>query len=232
MATGLSRTILNLAHRWPMLFQEALAARRAGLVPRWMSAHWFWDVLEKEFPQTAFRMWLRTVMYRECLILLQDLTPEALDVLEISPGTDSWKQLSTFRSVASVDHPRFDICRDRLDRTFDLVIADQVLEHVLWPYRAVRNIHAMLRDGGHFLCTTPFMIKVHEVPVDCSRWTETGLRYLLAEGGFSLDSVKTGSWGNRACVKGNFKRWPPQRWFRSLRNEPDFPVAVWALARK
>lgn len=90
----------------------------------------------------------------------------------------------------------------------------------------------MLKPGGYFLVTTPFLIKVHPVPHDCTRWTETGIKYFLHEGGFPMEDTVTGSWGNRACVKANFKRWARRGWFGSLKNEPDFPVSVWALARK
>jgi len=72
---------------------------------------------------------------------------------------------------------------------------------------------------------------VHNVPIDCNRWTELGLSYLLQEGGFAQDDIQTASWGNRACVRANFRRWR-KRGFGSLRNEPDFPVMVWAFARK
>jgi SAM-dependent methyltransferase len=118
-----------------------------------------------------------------------------------------------------------------LPSRFDLIIADQVFEHLLWPYRAGRNVRSMVKPGGHFLMTTPFLIKVHESPVDCSRWTELGLKHLLAECGFPLEEIRTGSWGNRACVRANFRRWA-RKGFRSLANESEFPVTVWALAKK
>ena len=39
--------------------------------------------------------------------------------------------------------------------------------------------------------------------------------------------------GNRRCVVANFRGWPSWvRWKHTLRNEPDFPVVVWAFARK
>jgi len=174
--------------------------------------------------------WARTVMYRECFRLVRGLDPSKLDVLEISAGP-AWKPLG-FKSYTEANFPEFDVCSMTLPRTFDLIIADQVFEHLLWPYRAGRNIHSMLRPGGHLLVTTPFLIKVHEVPVDCSRWTELGMKHLLAECGFRIDCIQTGSWGNRACVKANFRRWARRGWFRSLANEPEFPVSVWALALK
>ena len=58
------------------------------------------------------------------------------------------------------------------------------------------------------------------------------MKYFLAEAGFSLENTETGSWGNRSCVKANFNKWARRGWFGSLRNEPDFPVVVWALAKK
>jgi hypothetical protein len=59
------------------------------------------------------------------------------------------------------------------------------------------------------------------------------MRHLLAEGGFDLDRITTGSWGNRSCVRSNLLMWTPyNRWLHSLRNEEDYPIQVWALARK
>ena len=174
--------------------------------------------------------WTRTVMYRECFKLVRQLDPAQLDALEISAG-HMWQRLG-FKSFTEANFPDFDICTGRVPGDFDLIIADQVFEHLLWPYRAGRNVYEMLRPGGHFMVTTPFMIRVHAIPVDCTRWTELGMKHFLAECGFPLDGIKTGSWGNRACVKANFKKWARRGWFGSLRNEPEFPVSVWALAQK
>lgn len=174
--------------------------------------------------------WGRVVMYDRCGALLRSLNPPALDALEISSG-HCWQRFG-FGSLTEANYPEFDVCAQTLARQFDIIIADQVFEHLLWPRRAVGNVLAMLKPGGHFLVTTPFLIKVHRVPEDCSRWTETGLKYLLHEGGFPLENIQTGSWGNRACVKANLVRWVRRGWGRSLRNEPEFPLVVWALARK
>jgi hypothetical protein len=36
-----------------------------------------------------------------------------------------------------------------------------------------------------------------------------------------------------SILEANFNGWPSWVWWKhSLRNEPDFPVVVWALARK
>ena len=179
--------------------------------------------------------WSRVVLYRELFEYVRSINPGSLDVLEIAPGgpNSAWRALD-FRRYESVDYPDFDICNDKLTEKFDLIIADQVFEHLLWPYRAARNVHAMLKDGGRFITTTPFLIRVHDVPVDCSRWTELGIKHLLAEAGFDLSKIKTGSWGNRACVVANLhpELWASFGWGKNLQNEREFPVAVWAIAEK
>ena len=174
--------------------------------------------------------WVRIVMYRECRDFIESLNPPELDVLEISGGR-FWDGFP-FKSFTKTEYPAYDICDGPLDQTFDLIIADQVWEHLLWPYRAARNVHAMLKPGGTFVIATPFLVRRHDIPVDCSRWTEIGMKHFLAECGFDLDKIETGSWGNRACVKANFNRWAKRGLFGSLKNEPNFPVMVWAFARK
>src|SRR5712671_707529 len=168
------------------------------------------------------RWWARIVMNQETLQLVKSVNPETRSALEISG--DGWKSRIAFNSYRSIDYPEYDICAGPiLNEAFDIIIAEQVFEHLLWPCRAVRHVHQMLNEGGVFLLTTPFLCKIHGAPIDCSRWTELGLRHLLAEGGFDLGRIVTGSWGNRACVRGNFTRWSIYRPWHSLANEPDFP---------
>lgn len=169
-------------------------------------------------------------MNERCEQLVGALDFAAMDALELSGS--NWREFG-FKSYRNVDFPAFDICNESLPDTFDIIIAEQVFEHLLWPYRAGRNVFSMLRPGGYFLVSTPFLYRVHNFPVDCSRWTEIGLKHLLAECGFDLESMQSGSWGNRRCVKAYFKGYIPfNRLVHSLRNEPEFPIHVWALARR
>ena len=163
--------------------------------------------------------------------LIARLDVSSLSVLEISGSF--WRNRFPFRSYKSVDYPAYDVIDKPLSEKFDLIIAEQVWEHLLWPARAARNVKEMLAPGGSFLLTTPFLVRYHPQPEDCTRWTETGLKYFLAECGFDLERIQTGSWGNRACVEANFSKWTVYMpWLHSLANEPDFPVVVWALAKK
>ncbi len=174
--------------------------------------------------------WSRVVMERSQRELLASINPAQRRVLEISG--QNWREYG-FASYTTAKYPEFDICASTHDGDFDLVIADQVWEHLLWPYKATRNVHAMLPVGGHFMVSVPFLVRVHGYPIDCSRWTELGLKHLLAECGFDLDHIQTGSWGNRASVKASFRSWRSYvPWLHSLKNERDFPQVVWALATK
>ena len=86
------------------------------------------------------------IMYRRCFEFISTLEPEKLDVLEIAGGPQ-WRRAFKFRSYSETQYPTFDICSQTLDRQFDLIIADQVFEHLPWPNRAGRNIFQMLRAG-------------------------------------------------------------------------------------
>jgi SAM-dependent methyltransferase len=172
----------------------------------------------------------RTVAYREIDRWLDALGTESLDALEISAGW-KWRQRQ-WGSFTEMNWPQHDICKDVLDRQFDIVIADNVWEHLLYPYRAARNVHSMLRPGGWFVNITPFMIRYHPIPTDCSRWTELGMSHFLEEAGFDPARIVTGSWGNASAVKANFHRWARTGWQRRLPNDERFPVTVWAMAQK
>jgi SAM-dependent methyltransferase len=176
----------------------------------------------------------RKVYWEDCRRKIEAMNPASLDVLEISAGA-AWRDMP-FRSFQALDYPDHDICDEPsdpvLDGKFDLIIADQVFEHLLWPYRAGRNVYKMLRPGGRFMVMTPFLIRIHEVPFDCSRWTETGMKYFLAECGFDLNAIETASWGNASALKASLVTWGRVGWRRKMPNDPRFPITVWAVARK
>ncbi|MEM1176936.1 MAG: class I SAM-dependent methyltransferase [Acidobacteriota bacterium] len=175
--------------------------------------------------------WCRVVMDRSTAAWVNALGPQNLDVLEVSGGRWGAKN---FRSYRRLDFPEYDLCAGPLDGAdFDLVIVEQVLEHVVEPAKAVAHARAMLRPGGHLLVSTPFLIRYHGAPDDYSRWTALGLGQLLEGAGFAAAAIKTSSWGNRACVIATLDRWAKYRPLRhSLRDDPRFPVVVWALAQR
>jgi len=178
--------------------------------------------------------WCRVVMNRAVRDFVDGLPRHRMDVLEVSGN--SWGDPAFgFRSYRSLSYPQYDLCQAPFAREFcDLLILEQVLEHVRRPHQALVNARAMLRPGGRILVNTPFLLKYHPCPVDLYRWTEEGLRALLEDSGFT--TVRTGSWGNRQCLAADMQ--PGMAWTyydpaaHSLENESQFPIVVWAFAQK
>jgi SAM-dependent methyltransferase len=65
------------------------------------------------------------------------------------------------------------------DGTFDAVIAQYVLEHVVDPHRCVDEMHRVLKEGGIVYAETPFMQQVHGGRYDFLRFTYLGHRRLF-----------------------------------------------------
>ncbi len=65
------------------------------------------------------------------------------------------------------------------DGSFDCVIIQAVLEHVLDPYRCVNEVHRVLNERGLVYAETPFMQQVHMAPYDFTRFTHLGHRRLF-----------------------------------------------------
>ncbi|MGG9970621.1 methyltransferase domain-containing protein [Ferruginibacter sp. SUN002] len=65
------------------------------------------------------------------------------------------------------------------DKTFDLVIAQAVLEHVVDPIRCVSEIHRVLATDAMVYAETPFMQQVHMRQYDFTRYTHLGHRRLF-----------------------------------------------------
>jgi len=66
----------------------------------------------------------------------------------------------------------------------DVVLSNQVLEHVLDPIKAVAESHRILKPGGLFIGSVPHISPVHLEPYDFRRYTDLGLKKLLEEAGF------------------------------------------------
>ena len=79
---------------------------------------------------------------------------------------------------------------------FDLVILDEILEHVARPWVAVEEVRRILKPGGCLITSSPFLIAEHRMPKDYWRFTKDGYRVLLE----NYSAVETGSWGNQGSV--------------------------------
>lgn len=65
--------------------------------------------------------------------------------------------------------------------SFDLVIIQAVLEHVVDPQMVVSECARVIKPNGLIYAETPFMQQVHEGPFDFTRYTESGHRFLFKD---------------------------------------------------
>lgn len=186
------------------------------------------------FPEAtqSRNQWQRVTMDQEIARHLDRLGTESRTAVEISGDGQAHRGWRSFRSL---DYPDFDLCAPLAEpEQFDVVICEQVLEHVIDPFRGAENLYGLCRPGGHAVVSTPFLIKVHELPLygmlDYWRFTPRGLRTLLERAGFEVDRVDT--WGNRLGVLGNLDRWSAHRRWLPLQNRRDIAVVVWAFAHR
>jgi SAM-dependent methyltransferase len=180
----------------------------------------------------AIDQWQRVPLNRAMEAHIESLGPERLHAAEVSGDSHAGRGWEQYTSLM---YPEFDICAPvTKPGRFDVVICEQVLEHVPDPWVAAANLRELCAPGGRVVVSTPFLVRVHELPAfdmrDYWRFTPRGLRTLLERAGLEVEEIS--SWGNRDCVTGNFDLWPAHRWWHSLRNEPDLPIQVWAFARR
>ena len=65
------------------------------------------------------------------------------------------------------------------NKSYELVIIQAVLEHVINPARVVDEIYRILSNNGIVYAETPFMQCVHEGPYDFTRFSHSGHRWLF-----------------------------------------------------
>ena len=72
------------------------------------------------------------------------------------------------------------------DNFFDHVFCSELLEHVFNLDELLNEINRVLKDGGTFCFTCPFVWDEHEKPYDFARYTSFAIDHLLSKHGFEL----------------------------------------------
>jgi hypothetical protein len=151
---------------------------------------------------------------------LRAVTPERPAVLVVGGGSpgEGMQELIGDPSVELVESdvyvgPRTAMVADGhdlpfQDATFDGVVCQAVLEHVLDPWRCVAEIHRVLKPNGVVYAETPFLQQVHLGPYDFTRFTKSGHRFLFRE----FEELEAGV----QCGPGMALAWSIRHFFRSL----------------
>lgn len=131
-------------------------------------------------------------------------------VLDVGCGQKPYRPLfepfaSAYVGVDPVESPHADLqgTVEALpvgDRTFDVVICSQVLEHCDDPAQAVRELARVTAPGGRVLLSTHGVMAYHPSPVDYWRWTHAGLERLFRENARWASVTVTPASGTTACI--------------------------------
>jgi SAM-dependent methyltransferase len=132
-----------------------------------------------------------------------DATPPGARVLDVGAGSAPYRELFEHAEYTTVDWdqsvhvdgraPDLTAPADALpldDRSFDVVLNTQVLEHVPEPGRVLSELCRVLVDGGRLYLTAPLVWELHELPHDYYRYTPPGLAHMLERAGFSDVEIK------------------------------------------
>jgi SAM-dependent methyltransferase len=160
----------------------------------------------KSLGRTVYRTWRlwiepeRLVMRRAVRGWLR-LVPAGSTVLEIGAGTAFMRpvieaEVSQARYITSDIAPTentalvVDACALPLaDRSVDVVLALEVLEHIERPESLVEEAARVLRADGRLMLTVPFMFGVHDF-MDYHRFTPLGMEKLFSRNGIRLQDVQ------------------------------------------
>lgn len=120
------------------------------------------------------------------------------DVLDVGAGRGDFKPIFSKHAYLGLDvypYPEINLAVDLIQTTpfenasFDLVVLANVIEHV-YEYRTlVKQCALLLKPGGRLLITVPFLLKLHQEPVDFHRYTRYALLQLAVEAGLEIEQL-------------------------------------------
>jgi len=156
--------------------------------------------------------------------------------------TPKQKVIANTARITRADYPEVNILSlPYADNTFDVVIADQVIEHIEGnPEQAMHEIHRVLKPEGTAIVTSVLLYPIHWGPKDLWRFTPDGLRHLCR----MFSDIRTAdSWGTKwivalALIYPRIGDWRVTKkpWniasHLANRNDKKYPWATWIIARK
>jgi SAM-dependent methyltransferase len=153
--------------------------------------------------------WLRVPMYSAIFEEIAELGRAGLlqGKMAVELGGSEGTLLAALRETGVLtevapDYPVIDIEKIPFpDASYDIILLDQVLEHVKHPWRAAQEIHRVLGDGGLCISTSVLVYPVHKGFVgsfgDYFRFSPDGFSSLFE--GFKI--LKSGGWGNAEVMR-------------------------------
>jgi len=141
---------------------------------------------------------------REFIKKVAKKTKKGSKVLDAGAGEGRWGELFKHTEYKTQDkevgEPNWDYSKIDYksditkipvnDKTFDVILCTEVLEHLPEPEKALKELSRIIKKKGRLYLTAPQSWGEHEVPYDYYRYTTYGLRYLLEKTGFKVNKIE------------------------------------------
>jgi SAM-dependent methyltransferase len=169
-----------------------MTIKRRRLLPGWIP-QWFHRRAEVD-----------TIVLYDFLEAASVAIPQGSRLLDAGAGESQYRALFQQTRYIGVDlaigdsswnYQRLDARCDLsrlpfVSQAFDVVLCTQVLEHVVQPQQVLAELSRALRPGGTLYLSAPQSWHQHQTPHDYYRFTSYGLRYLLEQAGFEVESLR------------------------------------------
>lgn len=119
-------------------------------------------------------------------------------ILDVGAGRGDFAEALHGRPSLAVEiypYPEVDLVCDLTQAnpfhpaSFDVILLLNVLEHVYDTQGLLTNLSNLLKPGGRLLVAIPFMVKMHQTPVDYLRYTEFALQCLGEQHGLKIEML-------------------------------------------
>lgn len=129
---------------------------------------------------------------------INSLPDEAL-ILDVGAGRGDFADLFQKRNYLTLDvypYPEVDIVCDLTqtnpfhESSFDAILLMNVMEHVYDTHALLGKLAKMLKRGGALIVAIPFMVKMHQVPIDFVRYTHFALERLGRDHGLEVELLE------------------------------------------
>lgn len=199
------------------------------------------NTTRKQWGRSRYVMYHNLVLYlrRRWASLLTNPSPKSiLQVLDVS-GSRIFREFrpGVVLNITKTAYPPVDVhFMPFSDASFDVIMGDQVFEHLAFPHQAILEMHRLLRPGGIVIITT-----VAYNPIHMSRdFWRLNLQGLLALTLQFRNIPLCGAWGlaDVICARAKFgigrERQDEQKYMHEQvrRNEPRNPFVTWIIAEK
>tara|TARA_B100001939_G_C16835016_1_gene570454 strand:- start:30 stop:677 length:648 start_codon:yes stop_codon:yes gene_type:complete len=135
------------------------------------------------------------------------------DVIEFGASSEIYKNFCNTNSenynitYSNIDSSNkeflnIDLQKDNsIDVKYDFAVIFNVLEHVLNPNLAIKNLSKILKKKGKIIGSTPFIFRIHGAPKDYSRFSKDHLIELLKSNNFeNIQIIELGTGPFLACI--------------------------------